>query len=396
MYIKFLTKNKIKVLISAFLSAGICILCYLLNNCPYPYFDKLNLLCWLEYNICEYFPEKNKIDDALFINVSYDKQLVSYVYDNGNLNGKIDITDRATLLKFLEIAKRTDTYKYIFLDIRFEKGTSAPEDTVLFNTISTMRDIVYSKHSDIESLELAKTPKAAYNDYYSTIITTNFTRYQFLQNGTETVPLKMYLDIYKSTAQRNTAKINKKGILYFADGKLCQNSPFVRIGKDFNDIQSEDGELPYYDLGPVLLEMYDDSDWFIEMKDKIVVVGDFVNDLHDTYRGPQPGPYLVYLAFKELESGKHYVSWLFIFVTFILYFVISMFILVNINLATLFYTPKSRILNFLANLLGYGTILTVFSIILYIAFKTAFNIFIPSITFSILSLIVSFKRFNYE
>lgn len=346
--IKLLLHNKISIFVSAILAAIICLFCYLMNNCPYPYWDSLNKYCWLEYFISEYFPEDDSVDDAFFINISYDKQLVDYVYDNGNLIGKKDITDRAALLKFLQVAKKTNTYKYIFLDIRFEKGTSAPEDSLLFSTLASMRDVVYSKHSDIVNLEFSNTPKAAFNDYFTTIVTTNFTRYQFLQNGTESVPLKIFLDTHP-----NNSTIKKTGWFYFADGKLCHNSPFVRIGKDFRDIPTETGEMPYYDLGPLLLDVYDESDWAIEMNDKIVIVGDFINDMHDTYRGLQPGPYLVYLAYKELENGKHYVSWLFILFTYALYFIISLFILNNISLAKYFSFLKSRILVFVANLFGY-------------------------------------------
>lgn len=385
-FLDSLRLHKLSYIASAIIAAVICFLCYLLNNCPYPYWDSLNKYCWLEYFISEYFPEENNADDAFFINVSYDKQLVNYVYDNGNLIGKKDITNRATLLKFLQIAKKTNTYKYIFLDIRFEKGTSAPEDSLLFSTLASMRDVVYSKHSDIENLELANTSKAAFNDYFTTIVTTNFTRYQFLQNGKESVPLKIFLD-----TNPNHSTITQTGLCYFADGKLCQNSPFVRIGKDFKAIPTNIGEMPYYDLGPLLLDIYDDTDWAIEMKDKIVIVGDFVNDMHDTYRGLQPGPYLVYLAYKELANGKHYVSWQFIFFTYFLYFVISLFILNGLSLTRLFSFLKSRFLIFVANTLGYGAILTLCSIILYIVFKTTFNIFFPSLVFSILSLVMSYK-----
>lgn len=390
--IKSLFHNKLEVITSAIIAFVICLLCYLMNNCPFPYWDSLNNYCWIEYFITNNTPEEKEFDDAFFINISYDKQLVDYEYDEGNLTGKKDITERAKLLRFLQIAQRTNTYKYIFLDIRFEKGTSTPEDSLLFATLASMRDVIYSKHSDIENLEISNTPKAAINDYFTSIVSTNFTRYQFLQNGTESLPLRMYLETHP-----DHSTIKQFGWFYFADGKLCQNSPFIRIEKDFNDIPRKIGEPPYYDLGPVLLdeELYDESDFIYDLKDKIVVVGDFVEDNHDTYRGTQPGPYLVYLAYKELENGEHYVSWLFILFTYVLYFVISLFILNNMSLATYFSFLKSRTLIFVANLFGYGAILTLCSIILYIAFKTIFNIFFPSLIFSILSLVVSYKRINY-
>jgi hypothetical protein len=123
----------------------------------------------------------------MFINVSYDKQVVDYTYSGGNLTGKIDITNRETLLKFLQVAERINNYKYIFLDIRFEKGINTPVDSALFDQVSRMRDISYSRHSDIINKDDKSRDKSAINDYYSTILS-SFARYEFLQNGEESIP----------------------------------------------------------------------------------------------------------------------------------------------------------------------------------------------------------------
>ena len=124
-YIKIKKKiicQKNNLLISLGLASFITLLCYFMNSCPYPYWDTLDKYSWLEYFLSNIVSEKNDRSDVFFINVSYDRQVVDYTYSNGNLQGTIDITNRETLLRFLKIAERTNTYKYIFLDIRFEKG----------------------------------------------------------------------------------------------------------------------------------------------------------------------------------------------------------------------------------------------------------------------------------
>lgn len=383
--------QKVKVLTSIGMALLITLLCYFMNNCPFPYWDSLNRYSWLEYIISNTVPEKLDRSDAFFINVSYDRQVVDYTYSNGNLQGTIDITNRETLLRFLEIAERTNTYNYIFLDIRFEKGIETNQDSALFAQIQRMRDISYSSHSDLTENDKAIPSKAAVNDYFTTITSTNFTRYQYLQNGKESAPLR----IYTAIDSISNKSIKKWGPFFFSDGKLCQNSPFMRIPEDFWIGHEENGHQNYFDLGPLLLTTYEDEDWEIEMKDKIVFVGNFVDDLHDTYAGLQPGSYLIYLAYKELCNGKQFIPTLFVFLMFIIYIVIALFIL---NRKTLWaYLPfvknvKNKFAIFVMNLMGYSTILSLLSVLFYVFFRTTYNIFFPSLLFSLTSLFVSYKN----
>ena len=390
---KRLVSQKRKLLTSIVIALLITLLCYFMNNCPFPYWDSLNRYSWLEYIISNIASEKYGRSDAFFINVSYDRQVVDYKYSNGNLQGTIDITNRETLLRFLEIAERTNTYKYIFLDIRFEKGIETDRDSALFAQIQKMRDISYSSHSDLTENDKAIPSKAAINDYFTTITSTNFTRYQYLQDGKESAPLR----IYTAIDSLNNKSIKKWGPFFFSDGKLCQNSPFMGIPEDFWIGHDENGHQNYFDLGPLLLTTYEDEDWEIEMKDKIVFVGNFVDDLHDTYAGLQPGSYLIYLAYKELCNGKQFIPTLFISLMFIIYIVISLFILNRITLWA--YLPfvkhvKNKFAIFVMNLMGYSTLLSLLSVLLYVFFRTTYNIFFPSLLFSLTSLFVSYKNQN--
>lgn len=383
-------RQRKNIIISFLISIVISFACYLMNNCPYPYWDTLDRYCWLEYIINNTIDKKFDRSDALFVNTSYDKAIADYTYSNGTLKGTIDITNRETLVKFLKIMEKTNVYKYIFLDIRFEKGVNTSADSELFELIGRMRNISYSAHSDLDNNDKAIPEKAAINDYFTTITSTNFTRYQFIQNGQNSAPMRIYL----SVDSINNKPIKKNGPFYVSDGKLCQNSPFMRIPEDFYEGHGYEGHQNYYDLGPVLLDMNDEEDWIYDTKNKIVVVGDYINDLHDTYTGLQPGPYLVYLAYKELDEGKHFISWTFICFMLIIYMIISMFI---INKKTLWsYIPiikkvKNRFVLFLLDMIGYSTVLISITFALFICFRVTYNIFFPSLFFSMLTLLISYK-----
>lgn len=378
-----------KLFISIIIAFCISLSCYLLNNCPYPYLDNLNKYSWFEYIANRISPDKQDRSDVLFINVGYDKDLADVSYNNGSLIGKKAITNRKTLYDFLKIAENTDTYKYIFLDIHFQNDINTPYDSLLFAQIDRMRDISFSKHSDSGNSENVNLNKAKYNDYFSTITSTNFTRYPFLQNGEESVPLHIYLAVDSS---HHT--IEQHGIFYTSNGHLCQNSPFLLLSDGFSDGHDENGQQNYFDLGPLLLNIYNQTDWKNATKDKIVIVGDFINDTHDTYIGEQPGSYLIYLVYKSLVAGKQFVSWPFTILMFLLYAVISYLILIHKSLNEILPIIKrfhNNLWIFIWNLIGYSTLLYIISIISYSFFNTSYDVFFPSLFFSLLTTFMAYR-----
>ena len=56
-------------------------------------------------------------DSLIFVNVCYDKQLAEICDEDGFPLGHIDITNRESLLRFLDILAQRNDYKYIILDI---------------------------------------------------------------------------------------------------------------------------------------------------------------------------------------------------------------------------------------------------------------------------------------
>ena len=163
---------------------------YVLNNQPLFTGEDLNQYAWMEFL-------KNKIglseqvdySDALFVNVSYDKQLIEKKDEFGMPVGNIDITDRTKLLALLNILDSTNLYRYIILDIRFEKGLDSEMDSALFSKIKNMKRIVVANHLDVELADSCLSAKAAINDYASTIVATNFARYKFLHGKQPSLPL---------------------------------------------------------------------------------------------------------------------------------------------------------------------------------------------------------------
>lgn len=384
-----ISKWLISLAISLFISSG----CYLINNSPYPLLENLEPLYWSEYLVDNLFHKKIDRSDVLFVNVSHDKDIAKESYSNGNLIGTTDITNRSTLLKFLQLLAKSNNYEYVFLDIRFEDGITTPTDSALFNQISRMRNICYSRHSDIETLDNIASNKAVINNAAATALT-SFTRYQFLQKGEESIPLR----IFQETDSLHRT-IHRYGLFYTFDGKLCYNSPFLCIPEDFYDGHDVNGEQNYYDLGPILLnpELVDEEMIECLTDNKIIIVGDFDNDVHDTYRGRQPGSYIIYLAYKSLVDMRHVVFWPYVILMLFVYSIISFSIITKKNIFIMLGFDrfiKSKIGLFLLDMVGYSLILTIINIITYIAFGMASNVVLPSIVFAILTFVINLKKLH--
>lgn len=373
----------------------------LIGNCPYPFWDQISWVCFAENFVRSILGENDNTDDAYFINIGYDKQIVD-VQVTSTDTGRSVITDRKVLLDFLTIAERAD-YKYIFLDIRFEKGYNTEWDKALFSKIAGMRNIVVAHHYEetdnngkiTNGFELADTillPKIAYNDYYTTIFSASFTRYQYLQDGRPSVALRMYQDIDRK-------KMEHKGILYFNDGTLCENCPYIPIKGSISPLKEDGSKADYFNLGPFLLTMPEDM-LIEDMKGKIIVVGDFINDIHDTYMGMQSGSYLTYAAYKYLAKGGNKVSIVkLIIITILFYFIIRTQLLEKQGppfldrisgrpyLRWVSRVKKWRIVMLFTSFVSYTLLLSIVCSIIYMTSGYTFNIGLPALLISILSTI---------
>ena len=84
------------------------------------------------------------------------------------------------------------------------------------------------------------------------------------------------------------------------------------------------GEKSYYNMGSDLLSNYSGQDISTLAKNKLVFIGDMVEDVHDTYSGLKPGTVITYHALRSLLLGEHMVSYTLLFFLSIGFFFISL------------------------------------------------------------------------
>lgn len=367
----------------------------IIGSFPYSLLDEVG---W--YGVAENFfrgesKEKNYCDDAYFVNVGFDKQVADVQVAPFEIGHSV-VTDRKVLLDFLTIAERAD-YKYIFLDIRFEKGYDTASDSALFAKIAGMRDIVcayhYEKLTDeqghqVNGFEIADSallPKCAYNDYHTSALSSGFTRYAYLQAHGPSVALRMYQDIDGKT-------IKRWGWFYLNDGALCEKCPYIPIREGITHIPIREGIAPvsdtlttvqYRNLGPFLMTL-PEQQLIDDMKGKIVVVGDFDEDVHDTYMSMKPGPYLTYLAYKYLARGGNNISYPWLVFMALVFFAFIWYIL---SFSSFVSRAKNLLVRIFLTLIFSSLFFTLISIVVFLFSGHAFNVGIPLLVISLVSIV---------
>ena len=375
-----------KYLFSISLSLVILIFSYLIGNTSFAMpgetalFQKIN-----GWNSFWGVQKGNVPDSLLFINVCYDKELANYE-ENGIPVGKFVITDREKLLRLLTEAKAANNYRYIFLDIVFENEINTPVDSALFQTLASMDNIVIPVHEDLELSDTILYGKAANADYTITWKETNFARYQFLHQAGMSVPLKMYADV--KHLEGTGIQRHWGGLWYSDDGRLCHNSVTllmnVRMTGRLMDTEGQVRERNFIYLGADLLDIDSILPVREQIADKILVIGDFKNDIHNTYLGPQPGSAICMNAYIALMNGDHLINWWCALFLFCLYSSIG-----------LFYLSGHSLVNFvkwiwLKIVVSFASLTLFFTVIAAIAFHfdVVFNIWVPTIVFSLIDTVM--------
>lgn len=371
------------------ISLGISVCNYLVCNTSIPLPDEMTILKkWDELKAVSGWKRDSVPDEVMLINVAYDKQLIDYSENEIPL-GQTVITDRRKILKFLSFAKKADNYKYIFLDVFFEKGYISEADSELFKTISEMDRIVIPVHEGKELQDNRLYEKAANSDYTVTLDETTFSRFQFIHQGVKSVPLKMYEDITGAT-------ISQFGPLYFSNGWFCRNGITLKMPiriSDRNFIDEAKSSYNVYMLGTDVLDMDSVVPVANQINNKIVIIGDFLNDLHDTYTGKQPGSLICLNAYYSLIRGDHSLwgncglSFLFYLMMAFLYFILAIFFLNGMSFSSLIHNAWMKVV---ASVFSVTIIFWIIATIVYISpLGIIYNVWVPSGAFSILDFILS-------
>lgn len=380
-YLKAKSGIAIKALFSGLV---VLILSYEMSNLPLFTGENMNTFSILQW-VKEYVSSSSvdsDLEDAIFINTSHDKMLTDF-YEGPRCIGNTDISDRWKLHSLLT---KLDTlsYKYIILDIRFEDGVSTDADSSLFSQISEMNKIVIASHKNINIADSILFGKSAIADFYSTIVSTNFAHYQYLPSGKLSMPAFAYKEL------TNDSIVEHIGFST-CNGQLCQKSLFLQFGTEKFTYLKGNRDLRYYNIGSDIL---DNSNFDLPnaIKNKVVIIGNFEEDTHDTYAGKKPGSLIVYRALSSLLNGVHLLPFWYLFAQFVLYSLISLTLFTRKSLfdrIPYFQNNNHSLIRFAVSFLGYSSVLFVASVFLFLIFDRVLSVLWISLFFSGVKLILN-------
>jgi hypothetical protein len=275
------------------------------------------------------------IDNTLFINTSHAMSLAEV--DNENGQGTIPITDRAKLASFFTfLSAHHNQHKYLLCDIRFTEKSK--DDSLLQHTILGLQNFIFPSHIDkrADSLfgSVIDVKQRGVADYVTYEALFSKIMLYYRTNG-ESLPLKMYEET--DLGKKNVNRYHNGFWGLKRDGSWMPKSLFPRFFLVPNTVRNK-----AVDLNTVLkmIEL-DSTDFYRSMiKNKIIVMGDFENDVQPTAVGKVPGTLVLYNSYLTLHdnNNRHFI-WYIIFLV-ICFFIISYYFFYFKNLHEKFISRK--------------------------------------------------------
>ncbi len=336
--------------------------------------------------------DKPNRKEFLFINVSWDKQLVEKLDKDGLFPiGNQAITDRTKLARLFQILnKKPDNHKFVLCDIFFEG--SSPADSLLKSQIEQVRNLIipYHKTSD-GKLDLPLFSSQLGLADYNTI-QESFLKFSLIHSDTlKTIPIVMYEKLHHAT-------FLKQKYFYYMNNKLSLNSIILDFRIRNYHLTGENAYYDYWHLGDLLklAESSGDPTILDLMKDRILVIGDFEDrDLHSTVLGKMAGPLIIINAYLALVNKENIISMTFLTLLFSAYFVISVNAFSSLKLAEISIIRKlyhTRIGKTLIEFMSYLIFLGVISTLFYFAFNIHINILFIALYMKFLEILINLLK----
>jgi hypothetical protein len=371
--------NKVKWLIS-FLHAFVLIaFTAVWMNTGFTYGDEQLLIKWssifkrLVLNI-DVDPQKK---DFIFINLAYEKALIAREDGLGNEV----ITDREKLAALFKVIKKhQNQIKFTVCDV-FLQGKS-DQDSLLQASVNGIKNIIFPTHfaenGNLEKLDL-NVPKAI-ADYE--MAASGFMKFKLFQSDSlATIPVLLAQNL-------NGNQLHQTNYFYFDGKKPSLNSVIIDYQIRAHEL-FEQQEYPTVTLSELLM-LPDDIIFSEFLKDRIVVLGDFNTDVHETVFGPTPGTLILLNVYLTLKNGQHIISMWWIIFLILGYAVFSRLML--------FPPPEEDEQNpkWFGPLLASATYLAVFSIISYLLFNQHLQVLIITLYINLLRFCIQMRQVEWN
>lgn len=311
----------------------------------------------------------------LFINLAYDKALIPR--EDGT--GKDIITDRKLLADYFSVLRRNPgAVRYTVCDVLL-KGSS-PDDSALQASVRGINNVIFPA-DETDSSKLSVDVPAANADYE--IAKEGFLKFKIIQpGGGKSLPLTMY-------EQLQHKKIRHRFGLYWDDGRPVLQSIIVDYQLRPHQLFTQ-GAFPVISLSELLL-LPEEVVVNEFLKDRIVLMGDFEHDMHETVYGPMPGTLVLMNVYLNLVAGRQLIN------TWWLLFIIAAFtFLSKVMIFTKQQDNRPAASGWKTWLLRSAGFLTVLSILSYLLFNVHIQVLVLTIYLNALRFLLQAKRSDFH
>jgi hypothetical protein len=254
---------------------------------------------------------------VLFVNTAGSKIPVFTSADALSLKPAVElITDRKKLAQFMDLLiPFKENIELIVTDVVFDMP--ADGDSILKDKFSRLDDKVlavsYMSENDSIVIPLFPVPYAL-STYRSS--SEMFFKYPVAYKGNKTVPTVMY-------EKYTGSSIEKKGPFFWDQGQLILKAPITNFRITLDDFRLG-SDLDETNYSVHHLETLVNMGQFMDSLDlekmyagKMILIGDFSTDIHETVTGPMPGVLVLYNAFLTLVYGDNILNfgWVLLMIT---------------------------------------------------------------------------------
>ena len=243
---------------------------------------------------------KDYSNDFVFLDISKTKKLIP-----ADKSAGVDVvTNRTKLDSFFRIVNRVsdNNYKYIVCDVLFDKPDI--DDRKLQEIFDNTRKLMlpYSQNNGTLLLPVFRNTETGYVGYdVSSGVQSvpEFLKYQLIKNQTlKGLPVVLYENV-------NHATVEKFMGLAWVNGKPAFNNILINLRLNKNNSSAK---ILSFDETLDLLRANDSLFYNKLLANKIIVIGDYVNDMHVTALGDEPGSLLLADIYLSLLYNDNVIT----------------------------------------------------------------------------------------
>lgn len=270
--------------------------------------------------------KKPSPNSVLYVDVSGSKAIVEIadpLYEEPTGYHHAIITDRAQLAAFLQmVTKYGSNIPLFIIDISFENAS--PQDSVLQEAMDRFPFPLLGARRMDDNQKLTPSVIKLQTGVANYLSADNqFMKYPlFLQDSLPSLPLMAW-------AVTEGKSYSNKRLWPRLDGRKSLHKPIIDFKirpYDLNTGNRKDTSgYTLRAMGTLLYEwtFWEEADIRALLKGKMIILGDYYEDEHETVFGTLPGPLIVHNAYLTLVQGENLIRWRWILFLYILFWWMS-------------------------------------------------------------------------